>query len=275
MKEFEKTVIPVVESNYDNFTCTEKTIADFFINNKKSMDFSSKSISKYLSVSEAALSRFAKKAGYNGYREFIYNYQDTFIEGESKVDGYTEEVLNVYQELLTKSYNLIDLEQIKRVIRLFSTKKRIYVYGLGSSGLVAQEFKFRFMRMGVDVESITDTHLLMVNTARINKDSIVIGFSISGTTKEVLDAMKIAKKRGATIILITSKNNTTNSNLFDEVVLTSIKKNLEYGNVISPQFPALIIVDIIYAHYIQEDRKNREAIYDLTLRAIIDRNSEV
>lgn len=272
MKEYEDSAIPIIESNYDNFTNVEKTIANFFITNKEKMDFSSKGISKYLFVSEASLSRFANKIGYKGYREFIYHYQKTFIEGEDKVDGYMEEVLNTYQELLNKSYNLIDNEQIKRVTKLLSAKKRIYVYGMGSSGLVAQEFGMRFMRLGLDVESITDTHMLAVNAARINSDCVVIGISISGATKEVLSALEKAKEKSAATILITSKNNSKYYNLFDELILVSVKENLEYGNIISPQFPVLILTDIIYASYIREDRIQREAVYDSTLNAILDRN---
>jgi DNA-binding MurR/RpiR family transcriptional regulator len=129
----------------------------------------------------------------------------------------------------------------------------------------------RFMRIGVDVESITDAHLLTMNSVRIHEDCLVIGISISGTTKEVITALERAKEKGAVTILVTSKNSNEYVSKFDEVILASVKKNLEYGNVISPQFPILIIMDIIYANYIQEDRNRRQAIYDVTLNDFLDR----
>ena len=73
MDYYVKSVIPIIESNYENFTALERTIADFFMKNQKKVDFSAKEIAKRLFVSEASLSRFAKKCGYRGYREFIYN----------------------------------------------------------------------------------------------------------------------------------------------------------------------------------------------------------
>ena len=72
MEFYTKSVIPVIESNYDNFTTVERNIADFFIQNRKKMDFSARAIAEHLYVSEASLSRFAKKCGYRGYREFVY-----------------------------------------------------------------------------------------------------------------------------------------------------------------------------------------------------------
>ena len=271
MEEYHKSVVPIIESDYGNLTNVEKTIADFFISNKKQMDFSSKSISNHLFVSEASLSRFAKKLGFVGYREFVYRYQDGFMEKEIIYEEYMKEVLNTYQELLNKTYNLINSQQIKSVSKRISKKKRVFIYGMGSSGLAAREFEMRFIRIGVDVESVTDSHLMMVNSGRITKDCLVIGISFSGKTKEVISAMEEARKKGADVILITAANNSAYSSMFDEVLLMSVKENLEYGNVISPQFPALIIIDIIYADFIEEDRKNRTTIYDSTLNVILDR----
>ena len=62
--EYLKSVIPVIESNYDNFTTVERSIADFFIYNREEMDFSAKAVAGKLFVSEASLSRFAKKCGF-------------------------------------------------------------------------------------------------------------------------------------------------------------------------------------------------------------------
>lgn len=60
MEYYIKSVIPVIESNYNKFTMVEKTIADFFINNQKKINFSAKSVAAKLFVSEASLSRFAR-----------------------------------------------------------------------------------------------------------------------------------------------------------------------------------------------------------------------
>ena len=96
MEYYVKSVVPIIESNYDKFTTVERNIADFFIQNRKKVDFSSKSISERLFVSEASLSRFAKKCGYRGYREFIYQYEETFVEKQESITGNTRMILNAY-----------------------------------------------------------------------------------------------------------------------------------------------------------------------------------
>lgn len=272
MEKFENNVIPIIESNSDNFTNVEKRIASFFINNKEEVDFSAKSIAARLFVSEASLSRFSKKIGFPGYREFIFQYKKILTKEEKVVESYIKEALNTYEELLNKSYTLIDSTQIKRIVHLFNQKKRIFIYGIGSSGLAAIEMKMRFTRLGLDIEAITDSHMMAVNSVRLNENCIVIGISISRTTKEVISAMDMAKERGSATVLMTSKRLHADKELYDEVVLVAVKKNLDYGNIISPQFPVLIMIDIIYANYIRENKKQSEATYDSTLHVILDRN---
>ena len=99
MQTYGSSVVPMIEANYEMFTVVEKTIADFFISNEKEMDFSSGRMAKMLHVSEASLSRFAKKMGYSGYREFIYNYQPSIAE-RPNVEEQTIHVLYSYEELL-------------------------------------------------------------------------------------------------------------------------------------------------------------------------------
>lgn len=268
MEQYGKSLIPTIESVYDSFTNVEKEIADFFIHNKVEMDFSSKNISTMLYVSEASLSRFAKKCGFKGYREFLFRYQEVFQEDKEIVDDRTKAVFNSYQELLNKSYNLIDEDQLWKIVSKLSTCKRVYVYGMGSSGIAATEFKLRFIRIGIDVEAITDSHLMKMNSVRINEDSLVIGISISGKTQPVLSSLRAAKERGAYTVLITSTQKPEVKEICDDSLLVAVLKNLEYGNVISPQFPILIMMDLLYSFLLQSDQIKKEAMHEYTIHAL-------
>ena len=72
-----RSIIPMIDINYKNFSPAEKKIADFFINNElDDIDLSAKAITQRLYVSEATLSRFAKKSGFKGYRELVFAYKN-------------------------------------------------------------------------------------------------------------------------------------------------------------------------------------------------------
>ena len=263
-----KSVIPIIEANYKNFTSVEKNIANFFRNNEEIMDFSAKSISNRLFVSEAALSRFAKKCGYRGYREFIYQYEQNLTERNLKIVGNAGSVLNIYQELLNKTYSLIDQKQIMRICEYMADASRVFVCGKGSSGLAAMEAESRFMRIGVDIDSITDRDIMRFQTVFQNSKSMVIGISVSGMTESILYSLQQAHEKKSKTVLITAHKNGRISSYCDEIVLIPSLKYLNYGNVISPQFPILIFLDIIYSYYVSMDKRRMQVLHTSTLRAL-------
>ena len=263
-----KSVIPIIEANYKNFTSVEKNIANFFRNNEEIMDFSAKSISNRLFVSEAALSRFAKKCGYRGYREFIYQYEQNLTERNLKIVGNAGSVLNIYQEFLNKTYSLIDQKQIMRICEYMADASRVFVCGKGSSGLAAMEAESRFMRIGVDIDSITDSDIMRFQTVFQNSKSMVIGISVSGMTESILYSLQQAHEKKSKTVLITAHKNGRISSYCDEIVLIPSLKYLNYGNVISPQFPILIFLDIIYSYYVSMDKRRMQVLHTSTLRAL-------
>ena len=274
MEYYVKSVVPIIESNYDNFTTVEKNIADFFIQNRKKMDFSARAVAEQLFVSEASLSRFAKKCGYRGYREFVYQYEETFVEKPESITGNTRMVLNVYQELLNKTYSLVDEGQIARISRYLNQAARVFVCGMGSSGLAAREMKLRFMRIGVDIDSIQDSDLMRMQAVFQNQTCLVFGISISGEKEEVLYLLKEAHKRKARTVMVTARNKEMLEEFCDEVLLLPSLRHLNHGNVISPQFPVLIMLDIIYSYFLEQNKYEKETLHDNTLRALREREEK-
>lgn len=278
MEYYVKSVVPIIESNYDNFTTVEKNIADFFIQNREKVDFSAKAVAERLFVSEASLSRFAKKCGYRGYREFVYQYEETFVEKTESMTGNTRKVLNAYQEMLNKAYSLVDEGQIARIGKYLNRASRVFVCGKGSSGFAAREMELRFMRIGVDIDSIVDSDLIRMQTVFQDKSCLVFGFSISGAAEEIRYMLREAHRRGAKTVLLTAKNRSEYDEICDEVVLLPSLNLLDHGNVISPQFPILVMLDIIYSYYTETDKDAKEILHDYTLRALAEgrqRNKKV
>ena len=270
MEYYVKSVVPILEMNYKKFTTVEKNIADFFIHNQEKVDLSSKAIADRLYVSEASLSRFAKKCGYRGYREFVYQYESTFVEKKEFITGNTRMILNAYQELLNKTYSLVDEKQIARIGSHMSKAERVLVCGRGSSGHAAAEMEQRFMRIGVNIDSIQDSDLMRMRAVFQDKRSLVFGISISGETEAVLYVLRESRKRGAKTVLITAEHNDEFCEFCSEVLIMPSLRYLNQGNVISPQFPILLMLDILYSYYAGQDKGKKDLLHDDTLRALSD-----
>ena len=257
MEYYIKSVIPVIESNYGNFTPVERSIADFFIRNQENVELSSRAMAERLYVSEASLSRFAKKCGYRGYREFVYQYEETFVEKNLSMTGQTRMALNVYQELLDKTYSLINESQILRICRYLRQAGRVFVCGVGSSGLAAREMEMRFLRTGVNIYSIQDSDLIRMRAVFQDHTSLIIGISISGSAKDILYLLRESHKKGAKTMLVTARNRGDHEEFCDELLLIPSLRYMDHGNVISPQFPILVMLDVLYSYYVEQDEGER------------------
>lgn len=267
MSSFAKSTAPLIEAQAQRFTPAERKIAAYFLHEAESADdFSSRVVAQRLEVSEAALTRFAQKCGFRGFREFSFAFSQS-SDDESQ-ENFMQPVLASYQELLSKTYSLVDMAQIHRITQLFLDKKRVYFYGKGSSGLVAQEMKLRFMRIGLVCDAITDSDMMRMNGVLVDSDCLVIGISISGRSQIVLDSLDSAKAQGAAVVLFTANLNADFRRRFDVVQGFAVKNNLEYGRMISPQFPALVVLDMIYADYMHNNQSQREQIWQRTYDAI-------
>ena len=268
------SIVSILESVYSNFTDSERKIADFFIHNKERKDFSAKKIVDNLYVSQASLTRFSKKCGFNGYREFIFQYQKSVGDSYIKVDNLTEKVFSTYDELLKKGHSLIDDGQINRICNLIVNSKKVYVYGIGSSGVVAREFKIRFMRLALNVEYIVDEHIMKMNGVLLDEECLVIGITLSAKLGIIRKSLEVAKSKGAKTVIITSNNDDKLHEFCDEVLLVAVRENLEVGNIISPQFPILLVVDVLYAHFLSLDYNTKTTVLEGTVSMVKQEEEE-
>lgn len=271
MDQYEKNIIPQMEEVYDSLTPLEKNIADFFIKGPTIDDLSINSVAKHLFVSEASLTRFAKKCGCKGYREFLFLYEQS---RPNRIDSHissTSSVLDAYQKILRRTDPLVDEVQMDRVAALFLKKKRIYVYGKGSSATAGIELKLRFMQIGLNVDTISDTHLMKMNHLLLDSDCLVVGITES-CRLEISQALQAAKKQGAATVLLTSHRNPSVIDYCDEVLLFAAKDSLDIDRVVSPQVPVLVILDILLAHILESNRYKLNSFRESAFRAVNDPN---
>ena len=275
MQELRKSVIPIIESVYDTYTESEKIAADFFISNPVIEDFSASNISKKLHISVASLTRFAKKCGFSGYRQFRYEYSADVNLQDNIQRELTKKVLSDYEEILNKTYSLIDEQHIEKIIDLLVKAEKVFFYGIGSSGLVAEEMKSRFMRIGLFCDAFTDPDLMKMNSALVDENCLVIALSISNNSPGLITSLMQAHTNKAKTILFTANNNKEISKYCDQVILVATSKNLSYGNRITPQFPLLVMVDIFYAYFLNSDIDLKGQIFSSTLSALEEKTERM
>ena len=258
-------ITTIIDLHFEELTELEQEIARYFLQPETIQDdLSSQQVTQKLHISQAALTRFAKKCGFTGYREFVFQYQHQASKPDThshKHSPLTKRVLRSYTIMREQTQDLIDEEQLERVAQLIDDAERVYFFGTGSSGLIAREMKLRFMRLGVVCEALTDQDGFAWTTSIMDENCLVLGFSLSGTTQSVLDSLLDAKEMGAKTILFTSAPN-KNSQAYTETVLVASHSQSSYIQRISAQLPMLILIDLIYAYFLEINRESKEKIFN-------------
>ncbi|MDR4950450.1 MurR/RpiR family transcriptional regulator [Neobacillus cucumis] len=262
----------------EKFTSSEAELAKYIIKNPDEISqLSISQIAKKIHISPATITRFCQKISFSGFNEFkheLKRYID-LKDKPSKASGIKEidYFSNLYQnhlEIIETTFRKMNYFDIQQAVFLLNNAQKVHVYGIGNSGIAAQEFKWKFFRIGIHVESITDPHQAVMDAALSTDKSLVIGISVSGKTKEVIHAIKIAKKQGAAILVITSDKTSELTQLADLPLLVMSKNNMHMGQNISSTLPLFLLFDLIYTELVAKDYMNRLQIRDKTLKALED-----
>jgi RpiR family carbohydrate utilization transcriptional regulator len=169
-------------------------------------------------VSKPTVVRFCRSVGYDGLSDFKLKLAGSVSEGvpfihrsvdaDDKTSDVAVKVIDNTVAAFLKYRNdasSFALDQAAQALaETHSTGKRIEFYGVGNSGIVAQDAQHKFFRLGMNTIAYSDGHMQVMSASMLGKGDCVVVISNSGRTRDLMDACDIAHKRGATTIVITS-----------------------------------------------------------------------
>lgn len=203
---------------YCNLTPAEQRVADYVI--EFPMDVTEMTVhqlAEKCGVASSAVIRFCKAIQLQGFselkialarelgsmREEKQNAVPSVIH-ESGAEGVVRKVFNSGMNTLRDTLDKLDFTNVEKMSEILISAKHIFIFGLGTSAAVVTDAQYRLSQLGLWATACTDILLMGVTAANLGEGDVVLAISHSGRTKAVVDAVRHAKKRGATIIAITS-----------------------------------------------------------------------
>jgi RpiR family carbohydrate utilization transcriptional regulator len=169
-------------------------------------------------VSKPTVVRFCRSVGYDGLSDFKLKLAGSVSEGVPFIhrsvdaDDKTADVavkvidntLAAFLKYRNDASSFVLDQAVQALALTHSTGKRIEFYGVGNSGIVAQDAQHKFFRLGMNTIAYSDGHMQVMSASMLGQGDCVVVISNSGRTRDLMDACDIARKRGATTIVITS-----------------------------------------------------------------------
>lgn len=268
--------ILLIQSFYPSFSKQEKKIAKFFIEQSNLVSYMSlQEITKKIKVSEATIVRFVKKIGYKGFIDFKLEIaKENPVEEAENVDDYIEVIHNNINKTINSTKELINKDDINSAIKLIEISNKLYIYGLGASGVAAIEMQNRLLRYGKFSTAITDSHFQIMYSSTTTKNDLIIVISLSGETVDLIYPLNVAKKNGCKIIAITNYIMSPVAKLSDICLLTSGKETPLNGGSLIAKISQLYIIDIIATAYAIKNMKKATNVKEQIAIAVANKNKE-
>ncbi|SFC00678.1 transcriptional regulator, RpiR family [Polaromonas sp. OV174] len=168
-------------------------------------------------VSKPTVVRFCRSMGYDGLSDFKLKLAGSVSEGvpfihrsvdaDDKTGDVLVKVIDNTVAAFLKYRNDASSSALEKaeqaLLATYHSGKRIEFFGVGNSGIVAQDAQHKFFRLGITSIAYSDGHMQVMSASLLGPGDCVVVISNSGRTRDLMDACDIARKNGATAIVIT------------------------------------------------------------------------
>jgi len=243
-------IIAYLRSLYSSLTKAEKKVADIVLKEEKNIIYDSLTdLAEKSGVGETSVLRFCRQIGYKGFQDFklaLAQELENTTTYESNSDKISEQIKQKNIQTLEETTSLINDELIQNVVEEFQLAKKVVFFGVGSSGATAEFANFRFIKTGLPVEVVTDSHLGLIKASLLTENDLAVVISVSGSTVDIVDIAKRANESKAKVICITSHIKSPVTKYADIVLLSASRETPTEGSAFSSVISQLHILDVLF-----------------------------
>ncbi len=212
-------------------------------------------IAERAAVSQPTVIRFCRSLGYKGLPEFKLSlsanighegmpYVHEELNADDDMGDVTEKVIGNTAASILSARRHLDQTELENAIAMLTHARRVEFYGVGNSGIVAQDAQHKFFRFGISTVAYVDTHIQLMAAAVLTSQDVLVVISNSGSSIEVLDSVSIAKENGAAVIAITRFDSPL-ARMADCVLSVAAQEDSELYTPMISRLLQLVVVDIL------------------------------
>ena len=254
---------------YEDMGSAEKKVAGFLMQNPAAiLPLSISDLAEKCDCGEATIVRFARRLGFEGYQDLkislaqeenIKSVSDNIQDTDSPIEVF-EKVINDIYCSLEKTKQVLNGDYLKGVCEAIQKSNKIVILGLGNSSSVAIDFSHKLLRLGLNAVAYTDNHMQAIAVSHLDENGFVIGISHSGSSKDIIEALKLAKLKNVKTAGITNFGKSPIVKYCDYILNTSADE-VNYRILgLNSRIAQLAIIDSIYCYLVCHIENAMQAI---------------
>ncbi|MDK8502433.1 MurR/RpiR family transcriptional regulator [Aerococcus sp. UMB1112A] len=248
-------VLMKIQKEYLNLASKEKKVADYILRYSDSIkNMNIKELAEKTGTSPSTITRFIRKIDLISYSDMKIDLQSA---DSQKIPEYTDSIIDdvflYYQNVIKNTQRLINIQEIEAFADMISDAPKVILIGASNSGVTADIFRVRLMRMGIEAISYSDPMWMEMNAGISNANDLYIVLSNSGTTQCIIDTMKRAKLRGCKIISITSYSENPIGEMSDLALYVYNTRFVNNEKFTNSQFSMVYLIDVLTTYLLEND----------------------
>lgn len=257
-----QSVFVHIGTEYYSFTASEKKLADYVLSAQERVAHMSISeLSEACGVADATVTRFCRRLDFHSFPDFklavanasVYRLKDNPLSGEitpeDSLKDISRKLLNANTLAMTQTLEVLDLEQVTKAAELLRQARNVFCMGQGGSMLIASEAAHLFSTVSNCFRAVSDSHMQAMCAAVMEERDVILFFSYSGSTLDMLDTLRDAKEQGGRIILVTRFPNSPGAKLADVVLQCGANENPLQSGSVPARIAQMYLLDILFTEY--------------------------
>lgn len=256
-----ESVVVKISNDYYNLTASEKKAADYVLSHLREAQFMSISeLAEASGVAEATISRFSRQLGYKGFNAFKLALANSTAHVRRDTNPLSGEVLDndSFNDMCRKLHNadvnainqtleLIKQDDIVRAADLLEQAEKVLCMGQGGSMIIAMEAAHLFSTASGKFFAVGDSHMQVITAATMGENDLILYFSYSGATKDMISTLSLARERGMKSIVVTRFPKSPGALLADVVLQCGANESpLQLGSV-AARIAQLYLLDVLFS----------------------------
>lgn len=272
--EMDDNLLEVIARSLPNLRKSDRRVAEAVLAEpSKMIEMTLAELARTAEVSEPTVIRFCSAIGCDGFRDmrvklarslaFARTTSHSAISTDDDLGSIIGKIFDFNLSNLNWVRSKLDPASIATAVAALSKAKRIEFFGFGASAVVARDAQQKFPLFGVACGAPTDGHQMFMTAAMLQAGDVAVAISNTGQTREVIQATRLARERGATTIGITGSD----SSLLRYCDIGIVAETLENTDLYTPtisRLSAMVIIDILStAVSLAQDDKHQERVADM------------
>ena len=250
---------------YPRLALNERRLADFLLSQPdRARHLSSQKLAEEAGVSQSSVVKFAQKLGYKGFPALKLALSESLADRDAiTVHNHIlsdDPLKTVGEKLLTEKISAIratlDInseEKLMETLHLLKNANRILLVGIGASGLVAKDFSWKLMKIGINAVAEQDMHALLASVQAMAPGDVLLAISYTGERREINLAAQEAAAIGADVVAFTGFTPNTLQQCASICLYTVAEEQSTRSAAISSTSAQLALTDLLFMALVQHD----------------------